>query len=322
MDIPELKEMLEETARKVNPNVKGDVAVLKTPEQKQAEKEIESWKGSKNKGVFIPEFKIAKELIKVITSTKQYNGLMFVGEGGIGKTFLTISSIKEYLEPDQWEYLNGYVTPLSFYNALYKNRNRKVIILDDVEGIFHNRIALAILKGALWDSDGSRIVQYSSKSDKATMPQKFIMTAKIIILCNSIPKKNDISTRALITRVIPYKVAFSFKQKLKICKTFVNEDLMLNKETKTRVITLLEKNVSQATKDFNFRTLKKLIAFVQYDDSKAEELFKATTEIDELRQAYLKATARTDVVKSQIALFIEFTGKSRRTFFRIKRGVS
>jgi len=88
-----------------------------------------------------------------------------------------------------------------------------VIILDDVEGIFQNKLSLAILKGALWNSDGERICQYSSKSDKATMPEKFVMNAKVIILCNHIPRENDSSTRAMISRTIFYKMGFSFERK-------------------------------------------------------------------------------------------------------------
>ena len=35
---------------------------------------------------------------------------------------------------------------------------------------------------------------------------------------------------------------------------------------------MLKMNVSQSTRDFNFRTLKKLTAFILYDQNKAEEL--------------------------------------------------
>ncbi len=322
MEKEKLKQLLEDTAKESGLKIEGKIAEVKTPEQKEAEREFQAWKKDKKKYNIIKEFKLANDLLKCLLQTKQYEGLIFTGEGGIGKTILTISSIKENLKADEWEYSNGYTTPLSLYEFFYSNRNKKVIILDDIEGVFNNKLSLAILKGALWDSDGKRICHYSSKSDKATMPEQFVMNAKIIILCNHIPKENDSSTRAMISRTIFYKMGFSFEQKMRICKTFISEDKELLEKDKKKVLDILCEEVSEATKDFNFRTLRKLIAFVQYDEKKAKILFRATTEVDELKRIYLQVVEKYDVVKNQISVFIEHTGKSRRTFFRIKKEVS
>ncbi len=321
MEKEKLKELLEETARESGLEIKGEIADLKTPEQREAEKEIVEWKENKQEYKIIEAFKIPNELLKCLLATKQYEGLIFTGEGGIGKTILALSSIKQMLNPDEWEYSNGYTTPLSLYEFLYNNRNKKVIILDDVEGIFSNRLSLAILKGALWDSDGKRICQYSSTSDKAKMPEKFVMNAKIIILCNHIPKENDVSTRAMVSRTIFYKMCFSFEQKMSICKNFIHEDKTITHNDRTKVLEILCEEINEATRDFNFRTLRKLIAFVQYDENKARMLFKATTEIDEMKQIYLEVIKKSDVVKIQILLFMERTGRSRATYFRTKKEI-
>ena len=315
----DLKRMLENTAKESGLKIRGEVAVLKTDEQREAEKEIQKWKEEKTDYVFVEEFKIARELIKCLFSTKQYSGFLMLGEGGLGKTILTINSVKENFEPKDWEYNCGYTTPLALYEYLYLNRNKKVIILDDVEGIFNNQIALSILKGALWESDGKRICQYVSKSEKAKMPEKFVMNAKIIILCNHIPKENDVSIRATLSRVLNYKLNLTFAEKMSICKKFIaREDLSV--ENFTEVIKILETKVTEATKDFNFRTLRKLIAFVKYDKEKAERLFEATTETDEYKLAYLRVTKMGfSSVKEQIKHFVEETGTSRSMFFRIKK---
>ncbi len=322
MDKEKLKQLLEDTAKESGLKIKGEIAEVKTAEQKQAEKELQEWKEDKQDYKIIKEFKIPNELLKCLLQTKQYEGLIFTGEGGIGKTILTISSIKKILKPNDWEYSNGYTTPLSLYEFLYNNRNKKVIILDDVEGIFNNHLSLAILKGALWDSDGKRICQYSSKSEKAKMPEKFVMNANIIILCNHVPRENDVSTRAMISRTIFYKMSFSFEQKMKICKDFLQEDKKITQEHKKDILEILNSEVTEATRDFNFRTLRKLIAFVEYDITKARTLFQATTETDESKQVYLQVIKKSEVVKTQILLFMEKTGKSRRTFFRTKKEMS
>jgi len=316
----ELKNMLEQSAQEVK--VKGDSATFKTSEQKEVEKELSDWKTTKHEVVNIKEFKIPHEIINVLLNTTQYNGLIFFGEGGIGKTVLTITSIKNTLKSNEWVYFSGYTTPLALYEFLYHNRNKKAIIIDDTESIFSNNISQALLKGALWDTDGQRIVEYSSKSEKATVPSRFIINANLLILCNSIPKENDINTRAIISRTIAYEVKFSFKQKMSICKRFLNNDTFLSETQKITIWAMLRVNVRESTRDFNFRTLKKLTAFVLYDKDKAEELFNATTEIDELKETYLKVSSLGLSVKEQIALFVEKTGKSRRTYFNIKKTMS
>jgi len=322
MDKEKLKELLEQTAKESGLQIKGEIAELKSPEQKKSEKDFQEWKEKKTDYKILPEFETAHELIKCLLKTKHYSGFLLTGEGGLGKSVLTLSSVKKNLKPIEWEYSNGYTTPLALYQFLYNNREKKLIILDDVEGIFNNKLSLAILKGALWDSDGKRICQYSSKSDKAKMPERFVMKANIIILCNHIPKENDASTRAMISRTIFYKMCFSFEQKMKICKGFIHDDKTLTHQNRYDVLEILCEEVNEATRDFNFRTLRKLIAFVQYNKDRARALFQATTEIDELKKVYLEVSRKYDVIKNQVYIFMEKTGKSRRTFFRIKKEIS
>jgi len=314
-----LKELLEKHAQESGVQVKGEVAHLQTPEQRQAEQDFKDWKAQATQYKIIPEFETAHEIVNCLLETQQHHGLILIGEGGIGKSVLTLSSIKEVLKPEDWEYANGYSTPLSLYNFLYENRNKRVIILDDVEGIFNNKIALSILKSALWENEEKRICHYASTSDKLVIPKRFIMNSKIILLCNEVPRENHLSTRAMISRTMLYKVNFSFGQKIKICEAFIDEDKKLTLEQKDRIKFILLTNITEATKDFNFRTLRKLIAFVQYNQLKAEKLFVETTEIDEDKSAYLQVIKLTTEVKTQIVLFSELTGKSRATFFRIKR---
>lgn len=316
----ELKRILEKTAQESGLKVKGEIVAIKTDEQREAEQEIQDWKEGKTEYHNVKEFGVAKELIKCLFSTTQYAGFLMLGEGGLGKTILTITSVKQQFKPNEWEYSNGYTTPLALYEFLYLNRNKKVIILDDVEGIFNNKLSLSILKGALWESEGKRICQYSSKSDKAQMPEKFVMNAKIIILANHIPKENDVSTRATLSRVLNYRMSLTFQEKMSVCKRFVAQE-NLQVSVSKKVMEILDVRVNEATKDFNFRTLRKLIAFVKYNPEKADTLFQATTETDEDKEAYLEVIRLTSEVKEQIMFFHERTGKSRATFFRIKKSI-
>lgn len=311
-----LKRVLEEASKNI------DKEKTKTPQELQAEKDINSWKKEKHKVLNIKEFDIPKQLIKVLLNTNEHYGIIFRGEGGVGKTVLTMNEVKKNLKPDEWEYHNGYTTPLSLYQFLYQHRDKKLLVLDDIEGIFTNKNSLAILKGALWDTDGKRMVQYNTTSRRNDgIPNQFFIKAKIIILCNKLPNQNDISMRAVMSRTISFPVNFSYEQKKDICFQIIDSHEEIPPPNRGVAKKILEENTSIATKDFNFRTLQKLLAFIKYDMKKAKELFNATTETDEDIQQFLVATERFASVADQIKEFGLLTGKSRATFFRIKKSL-
>lgn len=298
----------------VNINTKNNTS----EQQKKEEELIKKWKTRKNKkNTENKHLLIPQELIRTLIQTKDYKGLVLLGEGGIGKTCMTLKSIKSSLEPGDWEYQNGYTTPLALYEFLYKGRNKEVLILDDVEGLFNNQISASILKAALWEVDGQRLVYYNSRSKHMTAPEVFTMKAKLIILCNRIPKNSDIGTRAMLSRTINYEFRLTYTQKMDLCKEFIIQEKMSEAE-KIKVISILEQNTSIATKDFNFRTFKKAVAFVKSSRGNAELLFRVTTKDDELKKAYLQSR-KEETVKQQVRVFSDLTGCSRATFFRVKK---
>ncbi len=290
-------------------------------EEEKAAKEKEllaSWKETINTGsAIIPEFGIAKDLI--LTTVKgESNATILTGEGGIGKTYLTLQTIKE--SGAEFIYRNGYTTPLSFYKTLYDN-NGKLIVMDDVEGLFTDPKGIALLKGALWDTAGKRLLNYVSTSDKLdNLPPIFEFTGKMVILANTIPHKNYANVNAMISRAIHYRVEFSHAQKMAIIKEVLDKKTALSQEQKAKAWNLIQAHTSIATKNFNIRTLEKLCYFIKYDESKAESLFKATIEEDgEERLVYELMQNNNLSVIEQVARFIEETGKSRRTYFTMKK---
>ena len=123
-----LKRLLEKTAKESGLKITGEVVALKTDEQREAEKEIKEWKEKKTEFHLLKEFKIPQELIKCLFSTNQYDGFLMSGEGGLGKTILAISSVKQNFKTDEWEYTNGYITPLALYEFLYFFLHLKLIL--------------------------------------------------------------------------------------------------------------------------------------------------------------------------------------------------
>jgi len=293
----------------------------KTDSKLEQERTVLDWKKSEPINyINIVDFDIPKRLIRVTIKTNEYHALILFGEGGLGKTVLVVNEVKKILQPDDWIFVNGYSTPLSFYEVLYYARNKKLLILDDIEGIFGNPVATAILKGALWDSDGKRFVQYNSKSEKAdNLPSLFEFKAKIIILCNNIHNSNDVSVNAMISRTVPYEVKLNYDQKLMVIEQLIRSRDDLSEKLKNDCISLIKEETNEATKNFNLRLLKKAIAFVKEEKSTARELFRATTEKDEDKEILLKLMESKLSVGEQVKRFCDKTGKSRRKFFRLKK---
>ena len=317
-DIRELKKALNRASKVID--VKADVEHDRIKEEQ--ERILNEWKALKTELIDIKEFQIPKKLIRVIINTDDYFALTFVGAGGLGKTYLTLNEVKQLLKPDEWCYFNGYTTPLSLYETLYKNRNAKLIILDDVEGIFNNPISVSILKSALWESNGKRLVQYNTKSEKAKdLVSIFEIKAKLIILCNAIPNEKDLSISAMKSRTIFYKFHFDYKTILRILKLLLSKRDGITDKQKNDVYGIITENTNQATDGFNFRTLMKAIAFIKSEPNDAEELFKATTEIDEKKQKVLELMKSGLDTKAQVTKFVDEGYGCRATYFNIKRSL-
>jgi len=286
--------------------------------REQEIKLIDEWKSQKIEEVEIKEFNIAKHLI-LCTARGFNNATILTGEGGIGKSFLTIATILK--ETKDFEYKCGFVTPLSLYMWLYKHQD-KLCIIDDTEGIFTDDKSISILKGSLWDINGKRIVQYDTTSDKAGgVPPQFEFSGRLIILCNKVPNENDISVSAMLSRTIHYKVEFSYAQKLKVMIDILNNKSDLTQEQKKKAINILKENTSLATNNFNIRTMEKLCSYIKYNEKLAKKLFEATNITDEEKELIMKMMEKGMIVSEQIKEFVNKTGKSRRQYFYIKKGL-
>src|SRR3990167_7872792 len=97
---------------------------------------------------------------KSIDTESKINCLIVEGEGGLGKSTIIKSILKE-LGKDIY-YINSYTTSLSFYKMLYLNRFKSIII-DDVFGIFNDEKGISIIR-AVTNTEKERYVKYESTS--------------------------------------------------------------------------------------------------------------------------------------------------------------
>jgi len=272
----------------------------------------------------ITSFEIPKHLI-LMTAKKISNSTFIVGEGGIGKTFLTINSVKELglkYETD-YIYINSFTTPLSLYQTLHDNRD-KLIILDDIEGVLGDKKALAILRSALWESvPNKRIVTYLSttKVMEEYQPQ-FEFTGQIILLANKVENKNDVHAQAFVSRTNFYELKFTFAEKKAIFKKVSEKPYKdLSQKDREFVLNKLLERVSLATRELNLRTLVRSYDFFIYNPEKLDLLLDETLRVDDELALVVRMMNDGLPVRDQLREWTETTGKSRISYFRKKRGL-
>lgn len=236
-------------------------------------------------------------------------------KAGFGKTYTTIQLLKEV--GCKYEYSSGVATAVALFKLLYENRNN-VLVLDDIETIFQDDRIINLLKSALWEVDGKRMVTYKTTSKTLQdYPDTFEYKGKLIILANELKGRNDESYKALLSRCLKYELHYTLPQLIEIGKQIVDNQ-ELTELQKNEVKRIMEQNIN-IQHNFNFRLLMRLIAFVKYNIKKAEQLFLDSLDVDEETEVLIDIIKNNADTKDQFALFHEVTGQSRMTFFRKKK---
>jgi len=201
-----------------------------------------------------------------------------------------------------YEYINSYSTPLSFYELLWKNRYKDVVIFDDIQGI-NNPIILSMLKSACWISNGARIVSYystSSKMDLHGLPENFEFKPNIILIFNKLIQGYG----PITNRGVTINFNFNFDDKIKIfdeLKDVLDED----------VLDYVKLNCNESTTNLSVRTLVILSNLkIAGQDFKlfAKEMLKP----DEDKQLLITMNCKEWCDKS---------GQHRSTYFRKKNKI-
>lgn len=255
------------------------------------------------------KFKLLDESLKAIKKGS-LNLLAIRGEPGTGKSRTTLNFLDD--NKINYNYFSSYTTPLYFYKLLYDNRNKEVLVFDDIEGITDLKI-IAMLKSLCWSPGGKeREVCYFSTSDKMEdngLPNRFNVSARIILIFN-----NDLrGFEAVINRGLCLDFNFNFKEKLLVFdeikeKAYIDND----------VFQWIKDNCNESTENLSIRSLV-ILSTLKRDgfDFKlfANEILKGDDEV----KALLKALKYNKSVEDACNSWVKITGKSRRSFFRIKK---
>ncbi len=138
------------------------------------------------------------------------NLLTIRGAPGLGKTTAVLDRLQELglVENNHYVYLSGHVTPLKLFSILMKSlvmSAPKIFVFDDIDAIVQNKTSVGLLKAALSEARGKRIVSYetSKNKDDGFSPNQFEFMGSVIIIVNNIKQEGAIG-RSLLDRGMFY----------------------------------------------------------------------------------------------------------------------
>jgi len=263
-------------------------------------------------------------------------GFIAEGKGGTGKTFRILNKCISDLGEDQVAYADSFTTPTALYVWIYENKDKKVLILDDCAGLMDNGKILAMLKGALWHvADGrTRIINYlTTKPPKdeydEPLPRSFEVEARIIIITNYLNDDNP-HVKAILSRVNKVVVEVPRKELLVILKQIIKKDYhSLSSFDKEEILTYLESKTSNASEDLNIRTLLRMLDYKIWANKNSKgdawqplclKLLQRDDRLALVEKILDDPTLTTEIEREE--QFIELTGDSRATYYRLKKKLS
>jgi len=162
------------------------------------------------------------EALSAMVATGKSPSAIITGEGGIGKTFTVMKTLRSLglvaqtdegaddLPPAKvFTVVKGYSTPMALYRTLYENSDR-VIVFDDCDSILKDPTAVNLLKAAL-DSYGKRIVSWNSEQRGNDLPTSFQFHGGVIFISNHTLGTLD---QAVRTRALCVDLSMTADQKL------------------------------------------------------------------------------------------------------------
>ena len=177
---------------------------------------------SQNEFPINQRFGFVTDLVTMV-ATKATPSTIITGEGGLGKTYTVLESLRAAGLKDISEFevgavvatgksfrvVKGYSTAKGLYRTLYENSN-SILVFDDCDSILRDPEALNILKGAL-DSFDKRYISWNTSRDSEDLPRSFCFNGGVIFISNMPMHKID---QAIRSRSMCVDLSMTVEQKL------------------------------------------------------------------------------------------------------------
>jgi len=257
-----------------------------------------------------------KAWINTMLHSDNVHGLIMHGEAGIGKTYNTYQILKELGTDFIIRESKG--TPLGVYIFLYENQD-KTIVLDDMMAFWSDETVRGLLMSALWDKgDGKRYVSWmtskilNGSDGDEQVPTRFEFKGKIIFLSNYLPDGEEYEP--FLSRCLICEIAMPWKEKLAYFRE-IGEKRGIVKEVLDHVLD----GIDDSFVTFNFRTIQKVADFRKSYPARWKSLTAELLKCDKEMKLLKTLIQSRKPVEHQAKEFWEKTGKSRASFYRMKK---
>ena len=213
-------------------------------------------------------FDFVEKLVKMVATGVQPSAVI-TGQGGLGKTFTVVKTLKtsgldDATSLEEYEVgevvdrsnsltmVKGYSTPKGLYRTLFEN-NGSVIVFDDCDSVLRDPVALNLLKGAL-DSYDRRFISWNADMRDDDLPRSFEFTGRVVFISNLNQDKID---QAIRSRSMMIDLSMTDDQKIERMETIASSDEFLPEYTaqaKTDAIAFIKK-VKADVKELSLRSL-------------------------------------------------------------------
>jgi len=268
-------------------------------------------------------------LVKLVVQKHSF-GLFVFGQGGAGKS----KTISETLTAEGVVpvIINSHITPMSLYKTMFQNRTGKVLWLDDCDSIYGNLQVLGLLRSALW-GQGQRLVTYTS-TQLDDLPSRFIFDSRIIFCANCVPKRND-AFRAVLSRVDVFELSATNEEIIEQMRHLADRGYgSMTSQQCHDVVDFIED--SGGTRQLSMRLFEPSMRKVLYANEAEidwrdlvrcqldqmgldHNVPKADGQGQDLRILHQALQVFPNSVKAQEEFWCKATGKSRASFFRVKK---
>lgn len=269
----------------------------------------------------------------------RYFGLVVVGPGGLGKSYSVEQGLREGGYP--FVVVNGHMTALALYQRLYKHRDRgaPLLVLEDIEHIFSSPPVLGLLRAATWGprvEAGWRVRHVcwdstSARLEELGLPRQFEFNSGLIMVGNTIPKNGVFE--AFLSRVAYLEVTATAEEVFTLMRSIVRGGWKFCEPESKRVVELGEDACLEVVTFFeqtqvtDLRIFERaLIAFVTHGRESPAWRRLIEAELQSRKRWQRQEAIVGEILNrkglttaEQLKLYEERTGKSRATFFRVKK---
>lgn len=249
------------------------------------------------------------------------NALLVEADPGLGKSYQITHTLADEIGlsgPSAVRKVGGHSSPLELYHSLFEAKNGGVVFLDDLEGVIDNRTALSLLKQATWSEGDRRTVEWRSSSEKVEIEQ-FEFSGRIIMCFND--TSDNKLVESLKDRTLYYRLHFDYDERIGLIHEVAKADHKnLSYDERAECADWIERNTEKGSRP-NLRTLIHVMDCRAHEPDRWQRLASEFVQIDEELALVNQLIEEYGTSEEAAEAYTAETGKSRRTFFRRKKGI-